>query len=120
MMRVTIQPVADEHGETVYQAVAGDKRSVGDTAGQALDRLTELLGGDADDAMVIVQRQHADAYFTERQRTRLAELMERWRRLRDRGDELSAAERDELDALVAAELRAATDRAEAMAAAVER
>ena len=114
MMRVTIQSVEGEHGATIYQAVAGDKRSTGRTVGQALDRLNEQLAGEAEDTLVIVQRHVADRYFSERQRARLAELMDRWRALRDRGEELPMSEREELDALVAAELRAAADRSAAI------
>lgn len=119
MMRVTIQSVEGEHGATVYQAVAGDKRSTGRTVGQALDRLNAQLGSEADDSLVIVQRHLADRYFSERQRARLAELMDRWRLLRDRGKDLPVSEREELDALVAAELRAAADRSAAIVDALE-
>jgi hypothetical protein len=61
--------------------------------------------------MIIVQSLRPDRLFTAQQQQRMAELMERWRSARDRGEALSASEQSELDALVEAELRAAGDRA---------
>ncbi|MEB3178110.1 MAG: hypothetical protein VKL59_03575 [Nostocaceae cyanobacterium] len=44
MTTVAILPVFDTSGEKSYRAIAGDKQSVGKTAGQALDALTAQLG----------------------------------------------------------------------------
>jgi hypothetical protein len=44
MTTVAIQPVLDALGQRSYRAVAGNKQSVGKTAGQALDALTLQLG----------------------------------------------------------------------------
>lgn len=55
----------------------------------------------------------ADEFFTADQQARLAELMTRWRQVRDAGATLPPAEQAELEALTAAELRAATARASA-------
>lgn len=54
-----------------------------------------------------------DEFFSAGQQARLAELMAKWRTARDAGATLPAAEQAELDALTAAELRAATARAAA-------
>jgi hypothetical protein len=43
MTTVAIVPVVDARGEKAYRAMAGDKRSMGKTAGQALDALTAQL-----------------------------------------------------------------------------
>ena len=44
MTTVAIQPILDAKGQRSYRAVAGDKQSIGKTAGQALDALTTQLG----------------------------------------------------------------------------
>lgn len=44
MTTVAILPKRDPSGEKSYRAIAGDKHSVGKTAGQALDALTTQLG----------------------------------------------------------------------------
>ncbi len=43
MTPVAIVPISNTNGETSYRAIAGDKYSVGKTAGQALDALTAQL-----------------------------------------------------------------------------
>jgi len=65
--------------------------------------------------LVVVQRQRPDRYFTLEQQQKLAALMSRWRAARDAVAPWSAEEQAELDALVEAELRAATQRAAALA-----
>lgn len=55
-----------------------------------------------------------DAFFPDTARQRLADLMARWRAARDAGGNLPPAEQAELDALTAAELRAATARVAAL------
>jgi len=55
-------------------------------------------------------------FFTADQQRRLAKLMKRWRAARDSGETLPADEQSELEALIEAELRAAGDRAAALAA----
>ena len=70
--------------------------------------------------MVIVQHQWPDQFFTAEQQTRLRELMERWRAARDGGTKLSATAQAELDALVEAELYAASKRTVALLREIER
>jgi hypothetical protein len=55
-----------------------------------------------------------DAFFAAAQIQRLADLMAKWRTARDAGVTLPADEQAELDALIQAELGAATERAAAM------
>ena len=43
MTTVAILPTSESNGEKSYRTVAGDKYSVGKTAGQALDALTAQL-----------------------------------------------------------------------------
>lgn len=114
MTKVAILPVPAGTGETAYRAISGERQSAGKTAGEALDAMTELLEQDETDTLVVVQHRRPDRFFTLAQQQRLGELMERWRTARDAGTCLSGSEQAELDALVEAELRAATDRAAAV------
>ncbi|NUQ65809.1 MAG: hypothetical protein HUU20_25370 [Pirellulales bacterium] len=120
MTMVSILPMKTETGEVCYSAVAGDKRSQGNTAGEALDAITAQLPGDASGTLVIVQSRAPDRFFGVAQQQRLAELMRRWREARDRGETLSAEEHAELDALVQAELNASGSRAASIAEALDR
>lgn len=52
----------------------------------------------------------SDPYFTTAQQQRLAELMDRWRSARDSGSALALEEQAELEALINAELEAASQR----------
>jgi hypothetical protein len=40
MTTVAILPISDASGESIYREIAGDKQSIGRTAGEALDALT--------------------------------------------------------------------------------
>jgi hypothetical protein len=119
MTKVTILPLPTERGVS-YHAVAGDKHSHGKTVGEALDALTPQLSVDESGTLIIVQSLRPDRLFTVEQQQRLAELMTRWRAARDKGDTLPTQEQSELDALVDAELRAATARAAALGDELER
>ena len=59
-------------------------------------------------------RFHDAGFFTAEQQARLNELMARWRAARDGGTVLSPAEQEELEALVEAEVRAASRRTVAL------
>ena len=113
MTTVAILPVPTQDG-TTYQAISGDRRSVGKTAGEALDAMTAQLPQDDVGALVVVQHRGSDRFFTAEQRKRLGELMECWRTARNAGRTLSADEQGELEALVEAEVRAAGQRAAAI------
>jgi hypothetical protein len=70
--------------------------------------------------LIIVQSQRPDCFFDAAQQQRLAELMERWRLARDRGETLPFEEQSELEALVETELRASADRTDALVKPVNR
>jgi len=110
MTTVAIVPIVDARGEKAYRAVAGNKRSMGKTAGQALDALTAQLEPPEVGGLLFIQGFQPDAWFTATQQERLAELMREWRAARDRGEVLPPDRQAELDRLVEAELVAAQRR----------
>lgn len=95
-----------------YRAVYGDKESTGHTPGQALDSLRSQLTEDEAGTLVIVQNFKPDRFFDAARQERLAEL----KQLRDAGT-LTAEDEGELEGLIKAELRGATERAKAIASA---
>jgi hypothetical protein len=70
----------------------------------------QLLDGGAD-TLIIVRSLCPDQFFTAWQRHRLEQLMACWRSARDAGKSLAAEEQSELEALIEAEIHAATERA---------
>lgn len=114
MNRVSITPVPHESNGISYLAVAGNKQSVGNTAGEALDALTPLLDAKPGVTFVILQSGQPDEFFSAKDQLRLADLMDRWRLSRDQGQALPQPLQSELDDLVAAELKASTARTQAM------
>lgn len=114
MTTVSILPIASVNGEKSYRAIAGNKYSVGKTAGQALDRLTTQLGESGFTALLVIQNFNPDQFFGDDQQKRLSELMDLWRLARDRGEILLPEQQIELDSLVDAELGAATARTAAL------
>jgi hypothetical protein len=62
-----------------------------------------------------MQQRRPDDLFTAEQQQRLTDLMAWWRSTRDAGTTLPAEDQAELEALVEAEVRAAGDRAAALA-----
>ena len=110
MTTVAIVPIMDARGEKAYRAVAGNRRSTGKTAGQALDALTAQLEPAEVGGPLFVQSFQPDAWFTAAQQQRLAELMEGWRTARDRGEPFPPDRQAELERLIEAELTAAQRR----------
>jgi hypothetical protein len=110
MTTVAILPISDANGETSYRAIAGEKSSIGKTAGQALDALTAQLGEFEFQTPLIIQSFRSDPFFSAQQQTRLSELMHLWRLARDQGQDLPTEQQAELDNLVELELQAATAR----------
>lgn len=98
-----------------YRAVSGQNQAMGRTAGEALDALTALLPKEDAETLVIVRDLNADRFFNAEQRRRLTELMARREEARGGRKSWSAEDEAELERLVDAELRAATERAEALA-----
>lgn len=106
MTKVTIFPVSIENGTTAYYAQSGDKQSVGDTAGAALDAITAQLQDTGRNTVAILQEMQPDEFFTASQQQRLAQLMDEWRSQRDSGQALPDSTQQELELLVEAELSA--------------
>ena len=115
MTRVAIVPGPTNGGSPSYRAAAGDKQSVGRTAGEALDALVSQLPAEQAGTIVVVQDLRPDPFFSATQRQRLSELMDRWRAARDAGASLDPSEQAELDSLAEAELRGSAQRAAALA-----
>jgi hypothetical protein len=114
MTTIAILPENPGTRGTHYRAIAGEKQSVGRTAGEALDALTQQLDESQASTLVVVQQLRPDQFFTAQQQARLQELMERWRRARDAKACLLPEEQAELDSLVEQELRASANRAAAL------
>ncbi len=110
MTTIAVLPAAGEPG---YRAVVNGTEAAGRTVGEAVDALVGAAGGPKGTTLILVQPDAADEFFTAEQRHRLKDLMARWRATRDAGSSLTAEEQGELDALVAAELQAATARSAA-------
>src|SRR5438309_9749773 len=115
MTTVSILPENLGANGTTYRAVAGTLQAVGKTAGEALDALTAQLSEGEAGTLVVVQHQRPDHFFTAQQQQRLGELMGRWRTARANQIALPPEEQAELEALITAELQAASQRAAALA-----
>jgi hypothetical protein len=115
MKTVAIIPETPGAPDSKYWAISGDLQSTGKTAGAALDSLSEKLPQSDSGTLIVVQHHRPDSFFGADQCNRLRDLMARWRAARDANSPLPAAEQQELESLIEAELRAATSRAAAMA-----
>jgi hypothetical protein len=111
--KVALLEDADEIGPA-FRGVAGGNQSMGRTAGEALDALTPRLADEEADTLIIVRHLRPDRFFSAQQQRRLEELMTKWREARDAGISLTPQDQAELESLVDAELRAATERAAAI------
>jgi len=112
MQSVAIFPVVHDDGSTSFRAVTKAAQSEGKTAGEALDAVAPSLAPSTSGTVVLIQPFLPDDLFTANQRARLDKLMACWRAARDSGQSISADEQAELQALVEAELKAATRRTE--------
>jgi hypothetical protein len=110
MTTIAIIPDNPQGSPSHFHAVAGEAQSSGATVGQALDALRAQLAAPEQTTLVVVQPMRPDELFTAAQQQRLAELLVGWRAARDAGSPLPPREQAELEALVEAELRAATER----------
>jgi hypothetical protein len=101
--------------KTIYRAVRGNRQASGQTAGQALDNLEQILSTsnmpEEESTLVILQRFQPDSFFTAEQQKRLRELTDRFNDARNRGQSLPSEEQLELEKLVEAEWEAAIKRA---------
>jgi hypothetical protein len=120
MTAITILPERVGADGTTYRALAGERESVGRSAGEALDALTAQLGDDEAGMVVVIQSLRPDGFFSSAQKRRLEELMSRWRAARDCGGTLAEEEQSELQSLVDTELDAARRRAEVTVREIQR
>jgi hypothetical protein len=97
-----------------YRAVSGRNQAMGRTAGEALDALALQLPQEDAETLVIVRNMSADRFFNAEQRSRLEELTALRRKAIAGNSQLTELEEAELEQLVDAELRAATERATAL------
>ena len=106
MTAITILPEKLGTVETRYRALAGERESVGRSAGEVLDALTLQLSEDEAGMLVVIQILRPDSFFTAAQQQRLGELMSRWRIARDSGGSLAEEEQAALQSLIDEELNA--------------
>jgi hypothetical protein len=114
MTRVAVSREPGEADFMRYRAVAGQNQAMGRTAGEALDALATQLSGEEVETLVIVRSMSPDRFFTAEQRRRLEELMALRREAAAGSSHLTTEEQAELEELVDAEIRAATERAAAL------
>jgi hypothetical protein len=114
-MTVSILPVPGSDGQLSFHAVSGGKSSLGRTRGEALDAISTQLADEQDSTLVVVQSFRPDRYFSADQQRRLTELLDITSVASQQDKDLSDSERTELNALVELELRAAGQRAAALA-----
>lgn len=98
MKTIVISPVKE--GRESFRAVFDNREFVGKTAGAVLDDVTAHLET-GNNGFVVFPRWQPDEFFTAQQQQRLSKLM---RKLHAEDDNLSEAERQELEELVEAEL----------------
>jgi organic radical activating enzyme len=96
---------------TIYRAICGSVQTTGLTPGQALDSTLQKLST-SEDTIVILQRFSSDDLFTERQQTRLQELINQFQESVATNDVLSPQQQQELENLIEAEWEAAINRSE--------
>ncbi len=112
MTSISILPVTNAKGLQQYRASAGDKVSIGQTPGEALDAIYAQL--EATDCNILIPNFQPDPFFTAEQQQRLSTLMNAWREARDREESFPIALKTELEALVEAELMASAHRLEGL------
>ena len=120
MTTIAILPVPTGKGGIAYQGVAGEKRSQGNTVGEAIAALAVQLPEAQDSLALVVQSLRPDSFFDAQQQRRLGEMMDAWREARDMGAALPPAEQAELDGLIEAELNGSASRAAMLADAAGR
>jgi hypothetical protein len=106
MRTISITTVSATNGDRLYRAVMGSQQSTGKTAGEALDALTVQMGSTEVNGFLLLPNFQPDQFFTAHQQQRLTELMNSWRVVRDRGEELPPEQQAELDNLIETDLLA--------------
>src|SRR5208337_600013 len=111
MTRVAVYHESADPESMPHRAVSGRNQAMGRTAGEALDALAAQLPQEDADTLVIVRNMSPDRFFSAEQRRRLEELMALRREAIAGNSLLTAQQEAELEQLVDAEVRAATERA---------
>jgi hypothetical protein len=114
MTRVALSQEPGDAGSLLYRAVAGRNQAMGRTAGEALDALAMQLPREDADTLVIVRNMSPDRFFTAEQRRRLEQLTALRREALAGNSRWNAEDEAELESLIDAEVRAATERAAAL------
>lgn len=114
MTTITILPESNSPEKQSFLAISGTLSSTGKTAGEALDALSVQLDDETGDTLVILHRGCPDEFFSAEQRSRLDDLMGKWRERRDVGKLLSAEAISELEELVESELKASERRSQSL------
>ena len=114
MTRVAVYHESTDPGAMPFRAVSGKNQAMGRTAGEALDALAAQLPREDADTLVVVRNMGPDRFFGTAERGRLEELMASRREAVAGKSVMTAREEAELEGLVDAEIRAATERAKAL------
>jgi len=114
MTTISIVPELPSASNVKYRAIAGNRQSVGNTPGEALDAISSQLTEQDAGTLFVIQQMQPDRFLDGTQQLRLKELMQHWRAARDMGSAFSSEDQTELDQLVADELDATTKRASAL------
>jgi hypothetical protein len=114
MTQVTLIHDAADPETMPYRAVAGKIQAMGRTAGEAIDALTARMEPENAQTLVIVRNLSGDRYFTDEQRQRMERLISQHKRSLEGHAAWTRDDEAELIRLVDAELKAATERAEAL------
>jgi len=115
MTKITITAQRPGSPDAMYAASTDACTSVGQTAGAALDALSEQIGGTHSGTVVVLQNLRGDEFFTVAEQQRLEELLKKWRLARDSGHTLPIDEQAELESLVDRELEGSARRVESAA-----
>jgi hypothetical protein len=111
MTKVAVYHESADSNSMSYRAVSGGNHAMRRTAGEALDALASQLPKRDAETFVLVRNMSPDRFFSDERRRRLEELVELRREAFALKSTLSAPEEAELELLVDAEVRAATERA---------
>ena len=114
MTKVAVFHESTDPESMPYRAVSGRSQAKGRTAGEALDALTSQLSREDAETLVIVRNMGPDRFFSAAQRRRLESLMASRREATPENSRWTARDEAELEQLVDAEVRAATERAAAL------
>ena len=120
MTTISIVPESPSAPNAKYRAIAGNRQSLGNTPGEALDAISSQLTEQDAGTLFVIQQMQPDRFFDRTQQMRLSELMQRWRSARDSGTAFSPQEQTELDQLARAELDATSKRASALLSEIQR